>query len=248
MEIQCIGSGSGFNAALGNTSFLVNNHLLIDCGFTVPHRLLDLDKLVAVRAIAITHLHSDHIGGLELLGFMSYFVFHRQGDERPRLYLPTQSLADELWRALRPGMKWIQDDQGNPVQADLATYFQIIIGQSVVFDYPTEKSGESSFYFRPTLHVKCMESYSITFGNGVYFSGDTQEAPPEDAQLIFQDCQMQRFGPGDVHISYGQLQEMVKPEVRARIRLVHYGRGWEQKDPLADGFGGFVTPYQIITC
>ena len=67
--LHWLGTGGGLNVALGNTSFTLRANsartLLVDCGFTVPGRLMELNEIESVTDVLITHLHADHIGGLE---------------------------------------------------------------------------------------------------------------------------------------------------------------------------------------
>jgi glyoxylase-like metal-dependent hydrolase (beta-lactamase superfamily II) len=241
--IEWIGTGSGLNPVLGNTSFMVrgtDRTLLVDCGSTVPLELMKSGQIGDVTDILITHAHADHIGGLEGLGFMNYFALRRRGDDRPNLYVASDDFAHKLWyNSLLGGMQKIQEDDGTPVDATLETYFKIHTGRNVrVGDLP-----EATMFETP--HVQDFENYGVRFANGVFYSGDTLNLPPSDPRLIFQDCQFfvgPNDGAGDVHISYDKLKKELSPEVRAKTYLVHLGGGWDKKDPTEDGFAGFVKP------
>ena len=247
--LEWIGTGSGLNPELGNTSFMVrgtDRTLLIDCGSTVPLELMkSRQKIKDVTDVLITHVHADHIGGLEGFGFMNYFELGRRGDDRPNLYVASNDLAHNLWEhSLKGGMEHSADDEGNYKPATLETYFKVHVGKNFrVGDLPEVKMFE-------TPHVPNLENYGVRFGNGVYYSGDTISLPPSDPRLIFQDCQFFE-GRGDVHISYYKLRRELSPEVRAKTYLVHLGGSWDKKDPTADGFAGFVKPkdrFDMLTC
>ena len=239
MYIEWLGTGSGFNTALGNTSFIVRGPertLLVDCGFTVSPKLIELDYLKDVTDIAITHEHAHHIGGLESLAFANYFVYNRRGDDRPHLYLASQLFAHRLWHhSLKGGLEHIQTDDNKPFTATLETYFQVHVGKKI------QIPGLPTARFFSTPHVKEMENYGIALDDGIWYSGDTVELPQREPLIIFQDCQFYETR-SDVHISYDKLRRELPDEVRAKIHLVHLGTGWEQYNPVEDGFAGFVMP------
>lgn len=115
VEISMLGSGSGMNPDLGNTSFFVSENggprLLIDCGFTVPAVLAKKNAMKSVEHIALTHTHSDHVGGLELLGFFKMFAPPSVSGKKPTLYLPSEKMAYTLWEhTLRGGMGFSRGD------------------------------------------------------------------------------------------------------------------------------------------
>ena len=104
-----LGSGSGMNPDLGNTSFLVSEkegpRLLVDCGFTVPRVLSEKSVMKDIEHVAITHTHSDHVGGLELLGFFKMFAPNFISGKKPTLYIPSDQMAHTLWEnTLKGGM------------------------------------------------------------------------------------------------------------------------------------------------
>ncbi|MDO8556091.1 MAG: MBL fold metallo-hydrolase [Nanoarchaeota archaeon] len=244
--LQWIGTGSGLNPTLGNTSFKVQNVsqqspvLLVDCGYTVPLELLKQNQLRSITDIVITHLHADHMGGLESLGFMNYFAYKNRENKRPRLYLGSTVMAARLWNhSLKGGMENAQSDDNLPFNATLETYFDVRIGTCINIE------GLPEIELIPSCHVQGLESYSVMIGKDVFYSGDSTDLPPIAPRLIFQDCQFYET-PSDVHISYEKLKRELPAEIRRKLHLVHLGGGWEKKDPLADGFAGFVLPNQIF--
>lgn len=77
MHLQFLGTGSAFTTKNFQTNFLIRvngRRLLVDCGGDARHSM-DMLGLThrAIDAVYISHQHSDHIGGLEWLAFMSYF-------------------------------------------------------------------------------------------------------------------------------------------------------------------------------
>ena len=78
-KITCLGHGGAFSAAdVGNTSYLVeheNHRILIDCGNTVPDVLKEFGiDPGSLTAIVVTHLHGDHVNGLERLLYHRHYI------------------------------------------------------------------------------------------------------------------------------------------------------------------------------
>ena len=76
MKITVIGCGNAFSERNFNQSFVVEEDgrkMLIDCGYQVPTALrangIDFKE---IEDIYISHLHADHIGGLEYFAFQRY--------------------------------------------------------------------------------------------------------------------------------------------------------------------------------
>lgn len=246
IRIKWIGTGSGFNSALGNTSFTVEagspRNLLVDCGFTVPPSLMAQELLAGVSDIVLTHHHADHIGGLETLAFYSYFLLGRRGDDRPALHVATDGFAHILWEhGLKAGMSQQQDEAGAPWAPTLETYFRVYVGTKVcVEEFPTVE-------LFPTPHVGVMENYGLRLRKDIYYSGDTNALPPDDPAVIFQDCHFGIPAPGDIHIAYDKLKSQLSPAVKRKVHLVHLDANYASRDPRADGFAGMVMPGDLFT-
>lgn len=250
LKITWIGTGSAFNPLLGHTSFIAESsngraperRLMVDCGSTVPLKLIELGIIDTITDIAVTHPHADHIGGLEGFGLFHYYVLNRHGNQRPRLHIATQSLADLIWEhALKAGMGTVPGRDGHNVESKFEDYFDVNVGMNISIP------GLPPVEFFATPHVEGMENYGIRFANGVYYSGDTVSLPPAEPAVIFQDCQIPTMNPGDVHIGYEQLAQGLSEEVKKKTYLVHIGARYQQMNPEADGFAGFVLPGQTFT-
>lgn len=245
-RLTFLGVGSGLCPRLGNTSAMIeveDELLLLDCGYTVSPDLLQRGRLGEVTAVALTHVHADHVGGLELLGFHHHYRLGR----RPRLIF-AEPMEEELWEhTLRGGMGTNQDAEGNPFQAELATYFEPVRLQ------PGEawQSGAlPALTLAPTTHVQGKPCFGFFLGEETYYSGDSRLTPPELGPTgkpllwIFQDCQLDE-APRTVHATLAQLSAMPAAQ-KAKTWLMHYGDGHEAVDARTLDFAGFVSVGQTF--
>jgi len=65
MKINVLGCSGGIGKDLKTTTFCVDDSLVIDPGTGLE--LMELDQMLAIRGIVITHAHLDHIIGLPLM-------------------------------------------------------------------------------------------------------------------------------------------------------------------------------------
>lgn len=245
-SLTFLGVGSGLSPQLGNNSAVLESSLtgdllLLDCGYTVSPLLAQQGRLRDITHIVLTHVHADHVGGLEFLGFSHHFIYK----SRPKLIFAS-ALQDALWdQTLKGGMGASQDLEGKAFEAELSTYFEPV-SLSPGTSYRTH--GLPDLRFTQVLHVAGKPSYGIFLGEDVYYSGDSRELPPthgptgKPLRLLFHDCQLDE-SPSPVHATLALLRGM--PEaLRARTWLMHYGAGSERVDVRSLGFAGFVTPGQ----
>jgi ribonuclease BN (tRNA processing enzyme) len=257
VKIQFIGAGSAFNKVDGQSNAIVisesGKKLLIDCGstcWTTADKLGLGLKYTDIDAVYISHLHADHVGGLEELAFCTYF---NPSAERPRLFCNTQ-LMHELWeQALRGGLESIQ---GKVVT--ITEYFDC---------HPVENS---SFFvwegisFIPVQTVHVMAGYHIKYSYGliiqeigvssekpkVFFTSDTQFAPNQimdfyrSCDVIFQDCETSPFKSG-VHANFADLTTL-SDDIRSKMWLYHYQPGTFHPAAVDNGFCGFVKSGQCF--
>lgn len=242
MKIQFAGVGSAFTTPQYWQSNMVisagEKRLLVDCGgdarFSLAELLLSYQD---IDAVYISHLHADHIGGLEWLGFCTYFD-HRC--KRPKMFV-VESLIPKLWESLKAGM---QSHEG--VVLTLESFFDVVpvqINSSFVF-------GDANFYPVQTVHVmngyEIVHSYGLMIERGkrkTFLTTDTQFCPRQiekfyhKADLIFQDCETSSFRSG-IHANYADLKTL-EDEVKSKMWLYHYQPNPPQ-NPQGDQFCGFV--------
>lgn len=247
-----LGSGSAFTVGADNfqsNMILMSNRgnkLLIDCGSDIRFSLHAAGfSHLDVTDIYISHLHADHIGGLEYIGFSAKFD-SRCG--KPRLYL-SQELIGDLWnRSLSGGMRSIEGDI-----ADLDTFFDLRpISINASFEWE-----EIQFTIIRTIHVMngyfAFPSYGLFFaldGFKVLITTDTKlclevfEQYYEEADIIFQDCETAKY-PSQIHAHYNELVKLPKG-IRNKMWLYHYQAG-SLPNCQEYGFQGFVKRGQTFT-
>ena len=252
MKLIPIGTGSAFTMENFQTNLLVEQNgkrLLIDAGGDVRFALKDLGLAYQdIDALYLTHLHADHLGGVEYLAFTSYFD-PSKGPKSIELF-GHQRILEDAWNAsLRGGLRSIQGKVIN-----LPDYFNI---------HPLSDNGSffwQKIQFDIVQSVHIMDGYSIVPSYGlmihssnkkIYYTSDAQFNPNQikdfynQADLIIQDCETAPFQSG-VHAHYDELKTLA-PETKKKMILTHYqdniitdGIAWSQERAKADGFKGFA--------
>ncbi len=249
-RLKFLGSGSAFTVGADNfhsNMLLINEEnqkLLLDCGSDIRFSLYQAGlSYEDITDIYISHLHADHAGGLEYIGFSSKF---NPRCNKPNLYL-SQDLAKELWEhTLSGGMRYIEGDIAN-----LETFFnvrEIDVNRFFTWD-------GINFKLVKVVHVKnkysIMPSYGLFFminNQNVFLTTDAQlnlclEEFYEKADIIFHDCETSQF-PSKIHAHYEELLKLPQ-NIRSKMWLYHYQPGI-LPNAKNDGFCGFVKPGQIF--
>jgi len=249
MKLTFLGSGSAFTTNNYQSNMLIEHNeqrLLVDCGSDIRFSLAEVGlSLFDITDVYISHLHADHVGGLEGLGFCTLF---NPKCNRPNLYINRQ-MAGQLWSTvLSGGMSSIQCEM-----ADLDTYF------SVKKIRPNGKFCWAGIEFAIVQMVHVYDGLAIRPSYGLMFDGhqgkvlittDTQHAPEQltdfygMADVIFHDCETSPY-PSRVHAHYSQLLQLPE-DVRRKMWLYHYNPG-DLPDACADSFCGFVEKGQAFS-
>jgi ribonuclease BN (tRNA processing enzyme) len=248
-KLQFLGVGSAFTMKGFQSNLLLwdedskDSKLLLDCGGDIRHSLAAAGgRAEEIDGVYISHLHADHVSGLEWLAFNTFF---NPNIEKPKLYID-RGLREPLWRAVGEGLRSLNQDI-----ADLDTYFDV---------HAVSKRFEwSDIIFRivKLIHVSNgfddMHSYGLSFVIGdqeIFWTSDT--AVHEDllwprwhsADVIFQDCEL---GPrtSGVHFPYSRLRELPK-DIKEKMHLYHLA-DVDLPDAKKDGFAGFVEQGQVFS-
>lgn len=251
MKLIFLGSGSAFTVGAGNfqsNMLLINEQgkkLLIDCGSDIRFSLHAIGlSYLDITDIYISHLHADHAGGLEYIGFSTKFDPRCQ---KPTLYT-SRELASELWnRTLSGGMRAIEGEV-----ADLDTFFDVhklkryeyFVWEDIQFNLIKVVHVDTGYYVMP--------SYGLFFeinGIKIFLTTDTQfnlvelAEYYERADIIFHDCETAKF-PSRIHAHYEELLTL-QSRIRHKMWLYHYQPG-ELPEAVKDGFCGFIKRGQIF--
>jgi len=228
MKIMMVGSGNAFTMKGFQTNAMLSRNgknMLIDAGSDIRFSLRAIGMSYKdVDSLYVTHLHADHIGGIEYLAFCTYF--DPTVKEKIRL-VANNDLLREMWNhSLQGGLKSVQGKQ-----TTLVDFFDI---SSVRRNDGFEWEGVG-FKIVQTVHI--MDGYAIvpSFGlmiedpdtnKRIFYPGDTQFNPNQIkdfykvADLIIQDCETGPF-PSGVHAHYSELTTLPQ-EVKAKMALVHF--------------------------
>ncbi|MBP3964319.1 MBL fold metallo-hydrolase [Paenibacillus lignilyticus] len=240
LDIQMLGTGSAFAKTYFNTNalFYTDRHtLLLDCGTTALLSMHQLGKSVnEIDAVLISHIHADHIGGLEEFAFQMKFVYNR----KPKLFIH-ESLVNSLWESsLKGGL--LQDEC-----AALEDYFEVLPLQTGV---STELLPGFVVQAIHTEHIPNKLSYSFLINENFFYSADMRFNPDlleqlvqQGVQTIFHDCQLKP--PGVVHASLQELQSL-PAYIQERIWLMHYDDS-KPKDLDKEGVMRFVEQHKRYT-
>ena len=266
MKITAVGVGSAFAGEdKYQTMFLVERNkrkLLVDCGSDARFALKELgitNQNVGgqIDGVYVSHLHADHIGGLEWLGFCTYF---NPDAVRPKLYMNTDLMTEAWNQTLRGGMQSVEGKDCN-----LTDYFdchRIPDGgkfewEGIKFQTVQMVHIVSGFSFRNSYGLLVTDSYKVepdergaTLRHDVVFlTTDTQFAPNQlnhfydRATIIVHDCETLPYRSG-VHAHYDELVELPE-KVKKKMWLAHYSTA-DGRTPEKDGFKGFLRKGDVI--
>jgi ribonuclease BN (tRNA processing enzyme) len=225
LQIQMLGTGSAFAKAHYNNNALVYSNgytLMIDCGYTAPRSLFDLNiPFDRIDAILISHIHADHIGGLEEFAFQLQYVYKK----KTKLIVPS-AIIHSLWEnALKGGLYNAAENM-----TDLSSYFQVM---TVNEGTPVKLHDGLVVEILRTEHIPGKPSYSFIINDHLFYSADAKFSLPlltylyrqRKCKYFLHDCQL--FSPGTVHASLDELLTLPE-EIQEKVLLMHYGDNYRE--------------------
>jgi ribonuclease BN (tRNA processing enzyme) len=224
VRVHILGSGNAFsdggraNAAMHVTAPGVS--LLLDCGGSALPAIKKHIDPAAIEAVAVTHLHGDHFGGIAYLALEQHFAGRKK-----ELVCGGPPSLDRRLRAAE--------------QALYPDFFgQVALGfplRTIVLGAEPVRLGGAMVSALPVRHVSLAEPHGLRVAVGgklVAYSGDARwsaelAAVAQGADLFV--CEASSFDKTDpAHISYREVMAHRNELGAERIVLTHLG-----KDTLA---------------
>jgi len=225
MRIKFLGTGSAFSLNNYQTNIALEHGgkwLLLDAGGDIRFSLRDAGlSYKDIDGVYISHLHTDHAGGIEYVGFSSYF--DPSITKKIKLYGNGELLRRGWENTWKGGLESIQGKL-----LDLDDFFDVqMIKSNGKFRW-----GGAECNIVQSVHI--MNGYSIvlcfglmikTASKTIFWTADTQYAPNQimdfygQADFIIQDCET-GFKSG-VHAHFSDLEGLPE-EVKKKMILVHY--------------------------
>ncbi|GAB6929689.1 MBL fold metallo-hydrolase [Paenibacillus sp. JCM 10914] len=227
LKLQMLGTGGAFAKNYYNNNALFHDEdftLLVDCGITGPTALHKAGlNFGNIDAVLVTHIHADHVGGLEEAAFVSTLQYNR----KMPLYI-AESLVGPIWEQTLKG--------GLYQEGHITCLEDIFDVRPLTPGVKTAISKGISVELIQTLHIPGKDSFSFYLNDRIFYSGDMVFHPEllrelvdkRNCEMILHECQL--VEPGAVHTTLNELLSLPL-DIQERIYLMHYN------DNAADFFG-----------
>ena len=233
LQVLILGCGDYFSRVRYHTSFVVlagRERLLVDCPEPLRKIVAEASKnsgmvldVEDLDHVLLTHLHGDHCGGVEGLGYYRYY--QSKNSTRPHIHALPEVLS-ELWNhRLFASMARSRDVQtGKMKTRKLETFFQ----PHAISPGKRYKIGSLDFEIRKTLHsLPCCAVKVRYAGVSLGYSCDTVYDPDligwlSDCDLIIHETST---GP---HTPYEKLAAL-PIGLRRKMVLVHLDDSFDAK-------------------
>ncbi|SDF20895.1 MBL fold metallo-hydrolase [Sporomusa acidovorans] len=227
MRVRTLGVGGAFTDRFYHTNYVVEFpgcRLLVDAGTTLRYSLPASGFTVKdINAVALTHFHSDHVGGLEEFSQRCRYLYQY----KPTVY----AMPDQI--PLLAGLFALHGTQPEDYLHVTAVTHSTVIGSTPKENYLLE------YYSTQGLHAEVTSNYIIGIRRvdrhnkavRMIFTGDI--GPIEKSVLgrlmadpetiaVFHDCHTGTTAT-PAHPSLQQITSFYPPELYGKIHLTHYG-------------------------
>jgi len=226
MKVFILGVGDAFTAINYNICFIVQSEDGFNLAIECPHPYLKIlydvrklnDKIPEIKDInhfVITHLHGDHCGGLEAIGFYKKFV-----DQKDLTLMMTWNDHQKHEQMILPAMGTSLVD-GKIIKLNGFNYFNY---EFIGFGPRSHTStcGPFEIECRSTEHYIPAQALLIREGGKTLgFSGDTKFDPELIEWLSQADFILHETGPAPGHTPLDKLITL-PTAVKRKIRIIHY--------------------------
>jgi ribonuclease BN (tRNA processing enzyme) len=229
-DVLMNGTGDAFTATRYGTNFICEAdgfRLAVDCPDSYRRSLnenqwgFDVD---GIDAFFITHLHGDHVNGLEMVLAFSSFALSKKLE-----LFTTPNVAKALWDrrlACSIGTMWDGEHHNSLKLSDFANLHEVGWG------VPTSV-GPFEIETRKTVHHIPTAGFRLSHGGAVLgYACDTAfdrgyvDWLSAESGLILHETS---FGPAHTPL---ESLESLPEDIRERMRVVHYPDGVEEPETL----------------
>lgn len=226
MKVTVLGKYGPFPAASGACSgYLVqqgNTKVLVDCGNGVLSRLQQICPIDELKAIIISHLHSDHVSDMLVLRY-ALDILNARGLREPKplpVYVP-----------------------GSPKDEYDRLFFKGVFEVHLIQDGMHLQIDDLSFYFQEMTHPVQSFGVKITGGNKLLvYTGDTNynekiEPFARDADLFIADAgllEKDKTSPNVPHLTAREVGLIAAKANVKRLMLSHIWPWYDQDEILAE--------------
>ena len=256
LKLRFLGVGNAFcSNSLYQSNVAIelpdNKLFLIDCGSDIRHSMKECYPDInngnvgkKIKYIYISHIHSDHVGGLEWPAFCTYFS--PEQNKNIGLLVPNE-MYNDLWDETLKGSLKTVTGKDNVCLQDYFKISKLINGFNL-----KDHTDSVKLDLVKSIHIKSSDnkfSYGLFIRNGdkkTYYTTDvifenykTYSDLYNEATLIFHDCETTPFKSG-VHSHYEELLTL-PDDIKSKMYLYHYSDdALDRYNPIEDGFLGFV--------
>jgi len=226
VKVTVLGKYGPFPAASGACSgYLVqdgNTKVLVDCGNGVLSRLQQICSIDELKAIVISHLHSDHVSDMLVLRY-ALDILNARGLREPKplpVYVP-ENPRDEYDRLL----------------------FKNVFEVHPIQDGMQLQIGDLSFYFQEMTHPVQSFGIKITGGNKtLVYTGDTNynekiESFASGADLFIADAGLldkDKTSPNVPHLTAREVGLIAAKANVKQLMLTHIWPWYDENEILAE--------------
>jgi len=254
MILKFLGVGSAFTTPEYYQSNMLltgstGRRMLIDCGSDIRFSLAECgiyggNLSERIDAIYISHLHADHVGGLEWAAFNTYFS---PSPLRPELFMEEGAMQRMWSTCLKGGLGCIE---GKIMHlADYFTCRPVVEKGSFLWDgirftlvrMPHVLARYRNHYSHGLLIEDTEKKGSLFISTDTRLQSDLLNEVAAGMTLIFHDCETTPY-KSSIHAHYDDLCAL-PASIKQKMWLYHYQPDPVQK-PEKDGFKGFIKKGQ----